>query len=204
MAGTLEWPELVTSRLRLRDWRDDDLEAFAAMNADPRVTEFLPARLDRAQSDALAARIRAHIRERGFGWWAVEVPGEVPFIGFVGLSVPQFQAQFTPCVEISWRLAADHWGRGHATEAARLALNYGFDRLGLLEIVSFTTRANRRSKAVMERLGMRHDLADDFEHPALPPGHPLRPHVLYRATARHGSGTAVEEPGRGPVRTFPR
>lgn len=181
MADPSPWPGRKSARLRLRDWRDDDLPAFAAMNADPRVMESLPARLDRAQSDALAARIRANINVHGFGWWALEVPGVAPFIGFVGLSVPQFQAHFTPCAEISWRLAAAHWGRGYATEAARLALAYGFDTLGLADIVSFTTRENRRSRVVMERLGMRHDPADDFEHPSLPPGHPLRLHVLYRA-----------------------
>ena len=108
--------------------------------------EFMPARLDRAESDALAARIRGHIRDRGFGWWALEVPGVAPFIGFVGLSVPQFDAHFTPCVEIGWRLAADHWGKGYATEAARLALAYGFATLGLAEIVSFTARSNLRCK----------------------------------------------------------
>ncbi|NBC33832.1 MAG: GNAT family N-acetyltransferase [Alphaproteobacteria bacterium] len=184
MSQSDPWLPLESPRLLLRDWRDEDLPAFAALNADPRVMAFLPARLDRAQSDALAARIRAQIRERGFGWWALEVAGVAPFVGFVGLSVPQFQAHFTPCVEISWRLAAEHWGRGYATEAARLALTYGFDRLGLSEIVSFTTRANQRSRAVMARLGLRHDPADDFDHPSLPPGHPLRPHVLYRASPR--------------------
>lgn len=175
-----EPPTVSTERLRLRPWRDDDLEPFAALNADAAVMEFMPACLERSDSDALAARIRAHFERHGFGAWAVEVPGNAPFIGFVGLSVPAFEAHFTPCVEIGWRLAREHWGRGYATEAAQAALAHGFGPLGLGEIVSFTVPANLRSRAVMERLGMRRDPAEDFEHPALPEGHRLRCHVLYR------------------------
>jgi RimJ/RimL family protein N-acetyltransferase len=115
----------------------------------------------------------------------IEVPGEAPFIGFVGLAVPGFSAHFTPCVEVGWGLAFEHWGRGYATEAARLALGYGFGTLALSEVVSFTSATNQRSRAVMERLGMRRDPADDFDHPAMPEGHPLRSHVLYRL----GSGS---------------
>jgi RimJ/RimL family protein N-acetyltransferase len=180
-------PTLVTPRLRLRPWRDEDLPAFAAINADPRVMEFFPRPLDRAASDALAARIRDHFARRGFGLWAVEVPGAAGFIGFVGLSVPTFEAHFTPCVEIGWRLACPHWGRGYATEAARACLDFGFGPLGLGEIVSFTVPANRRSRGVMERIGMTRSPADDFDHPALPEGHPLRRHVLYRASPAAGS-----------------
>jgi len=172
---------LRTERLVLRDWRDDDLAPFAALNADPRVTEFLPGPLTRAESDALAARIRGALARYGFGAWAVEVMGGAPFIGFVGLSVPLFAAAFTPCTEIAWRLAAEHWGRGYATEAAGAALAYGFEQLGLEEIVAFTTAGNTRSRAVMERLGMTRSPADDFEHPSLAHDDPLRPHVLYRA-----------------------
>lgn len=175
--------ELRTERLLLRRWRADDRAPFAALNADPRVVELLPGPLSRADSDALASRIEAHFAARGFGLWAVEVPGEIPFAGFVGLAVPAFEAAFTPCVEVGWRLAAACWGRGYATEAARAALDFGFARLGLAEIVSFTVPANVRSRRVMERLGMTHDPADDFDHPALPAGHPLRRHALYR-TAR--------------------
>ena len=171
-----------TPRLVLRAWRDDDLAPFAALNADPAVMRHLPAPLGRAESDALAARIRAGIAERGFGLWAVEVPGVAAFAGFVGLSVPRFEAAFTPCVEVGWRLARAHWGRGYATEAAAAALDLAFGPLGLGEVVSFTAPANRASRAVMARLGMRRDPADDFEHPMLPAGHPLRPHVLYRTT----------------------
>ena len=171
---------ITTPRLLLRRWRDGDLDAFAALNADPEVMAFFPALLGRAESDALAARIREHFARHGFGLWAVEVPGVAEFVGFVGLSVPRFEAPFTPCVEIGWRLVRAHWGRGYATEAARAALDFGFRRLALDEVVSFTVPANRRSRAVMERLGMAHDPAEDFDHPTLPEGHPLRRHVLYR------------------------
>ncbi len=172
---------LVTARLCLRAWTDADLPAFAALNADPVVTEFLPGPWDRAETAAMMNRIRAHWAEHGYGLWAVEVPGRADFIGYVGLSVPRFEAAFTPCVEIGWRLSAAYWGQGFATEGARAALAFGFGELHLPEIVSFTVPANRRSRAVMERLGMQtRSPADDFEHPRLPPGHPLRRHVLYR------------------------
>lgn len=173
-------PTLTTPRLRLREWRDADLPVFAALNADPRVMEFFSQRLDRSASDALVGRIREHFTRHGFGLWAVEAPGVADFIGFAGLSVPRFQAHFTPCVEIGWRLAAHAWGHGYATEAARAALAFGFREAGLEGIVSFTTVANTPSRRVMERLGMTRSLADDFEMPLLPEGHPLRPHVLYR------------------------
>ena len=142
--------------------------------------EHLPGTLTRAESDALAARIRADLAERGFGLWALEAAGVAPFIGFTGLAEPRFSAHFTPCVEIGWRLAREHWGRGYAPEAARAALVYGFEQLGQGEIVSFAAAGNANSRRVMEKLGMTHDPADDFEHPNLAPGHPLRRHVLYR------------------------
>ncbi len=167
-------------RVLLRPWRDEDRAPFAAMNADEQVMEFFPKLLSRAESDTSADSIQAHFARHGFGLWAVEVPGIAPFIGFTGLAVPRFTAAFTPCVEIGWRLAVEHWGKGYATEAARLALAYGFETAGLAEIVSFTTAANLRSRAVMERLGMQRDPADDFDHPSLPEEHPLRRHVLYR------------------------
>ena len=171
---------LFGDRIRLRRWRDEDRVPFAAMNADPRVMEFFPTTLSRAESDALADRIEAHFGRHGFGLWAVEVPGVAPFTGFTGLSVPRFEAPFMPCVEIGWRLAVAHWGNGYATEAARLALDCGFRTLGLAEIVSFTAATNLRSRGVMERLGLHHDPSDDFDHPSLPEGHPLQQHVLYR------------------------
>ena len=171
---------LTTGRLILRPWRDADLAPFAALNADPAVMEHFPATLTRDESDAVAARVRAFMAEHGFGWWAVEVPGEAPFIGFIGLWRPAFETHFTPCVEVGWRLARAYWGRGYATEGAREALRFGFKDLGLAEIVSFTATPNLRSQAVMRRLGMTRDPADDFDHPRLADGHPLRRHVLYR------------------------
>jgi RimJ/RimL family protein N-acetyltransferase len=173
-------PTLQTDRLRLREWRDSDLAPFAALNADPCVMGHFPRPLDGAESDAVVMRIRDHFARHGFGLWAVEVPGVAEFVGFVGLSVPSFEAHFMPCVEIGWRLAQEFWGRGYATEAARAALEFGFHNLGLTEIVSFTVPANLRSRAVMERIGMSHSEADDFDHPSIPSGHPLRRHVIYR------------------------
>ncbi|MCC5950791.1 MAG: GNAT family N-acetyltransferase [Acidimicrobiia bacterium] len=181
-------PHLITERLVLRRWRTEDLEPFAAMNADPLVTATLARPLSRVESDALVGRIEASFEEKGFGLWAVEVPGVAPFVGFVGLSVPGFPLPFpqraTPCVEVGWRLAGSHWGQGYATEGARAALDYGFDEVGLTEIVSFTSVDNLRSRAVMERLGMVRDVGADFDHPSLDVGHPLRRHVLYRIDRR--------------------
>lgn len=173
-------PEIDTPRLVLRPWSDDDLPAYAAINADSRVMEHFPATLTRAESDVQAVWWRRMFAERGFGMWAVEEKGGAAFIGFVGLAVPNFTAHFTPCVETGWRLGHAWWGIGYASEAATAALAFGFDGLGLDEIVAFTATTNRRSQAVMERLGMTHDAADDFDHPALPAGHPLQRHLLYR------------------------
>jgi ribosomal-protein-alanine N-acetyltransferase len=175
--------ELRTERLVLRRWRDADREPFAALNADPEVTRYLPTSLDRAGSDALAARADARFDDDGVGLWAVEVVGGAPFIGFVGLASQPEGFPWSPGVEVGWRLARSAWGQGFATEAARAALADGFQRAGLAEAVSMTTVENRRSRAVMERLGFTRDPADDFPHPRLAEGHPLRPHVLYRCTA---------------------
>lgn len=142
--------------------------------------EHFPKLLTPEESDRQAAGVAEHIQKHGFGFWAVEVIGAADFAGFVGLSIPTFEAHFTPCVEIGWRLAFEHWGHGYATEAAHAAVDCGFRRLGLEEIVAFTVPANRRSRRVMERLGMTHSPSDDFDHPRLPPDHPLRRHVLYR------------------------
>jgi RimJ/RimL family protein N-acetyltransferase len=171
---------LSNGRVCLRQWRDADREAFAAMNSDGRVMEFFRSPLSQVQSDAMIDYIQKHFSEHGFGLWAVEVPDVAPFVGFAGLAVPQFSAHFTPSVEVGWRLAFEYWGHGYATEAARLALGYGFRTLALAEVVSYTSVMNHRSRAVMERLGMRRDPADDFDYPRLPEGHPLRRHVLYR------------------------
>ena len=171
--------EFETERLRLRQWIGSDREPFAGLCGDPQVMEFYPNVLDRAASDAMVDRLEALISDRGWGLWAVELRAEQQFIGYVGLHVPKYDLPCSPCVEIGWRLALPYWGKGYATEAARSVLTVGFDRLDLPEIVSFTATINRRSRAVMERLGM--DLAaDTFEHPLIPAGHILREHVLYR------------------------
>lgn len=173
-------PRLETERLVLREWRDADREPFAGLNADPRVVEHLSGPLDRAASDALVDRIVARWASDGHGLWAVERRADRRFLGFVGLAAPGFEAAFTPCVEVGWRLAPDAWGHGYATEAGRAALQFGFERLDLDEIVSFTVPENVRSRAVMGRLGLTRDPADDFLHPSFLDGHPLRQHVLYR------------------------
>jgi len=164
----------------LRQWRDGDLEPFAALNGDPETMRYFPAPMTRDASDAFAEHIRRHLEEEGWGLWAVEVAGGASFIGFVGLARPSFEAHFTPAVEVGWRLAREHWGHGYATEAGKAALEYGFAELDLDEIVSFTSPLNDPSWRVMERLGMTRDPADDFEHPRVAVGHPLRRHLLYR------------------------
>jgi ribosomal-protein-alanine N-acetyltransferase len=173
-----------TPRLLLREWRDADVDAFTTMFSDPLVMEFLPAPQDRAAIDAIVGRVRDHFAKHGFGWWAAEVKATGQFIGFVGLAHVPFEAHFTPAVEIGWRLASAYWGQGYATEGAKAALDFGFTRLGLREIVSFTVPANRRSWRVMQRIGMTHDAADDFDHPRLAEGDPLRRHVLHRISRR--------------------
>lgn len=170
-------PELTTSRLLLRHWRPDDRDPFAALNADPAVMEYFPAPLSRSESDGLIERASAFLECHAFGLWAVEAP--IGFIGFVGLSVPRFEAPFTPCVEIGWRLARAAWGHGYATEGARAVLEHGFGTEGLDDIVSMTAVGNARSRAVMERLGMTRDPADDFDHPTVM-GTAVQRHVLYR------------------------
>jgi ribosomal-protein-alanine N-acetyltransferase len=175
--------ELTTARLRLRRWSAGDLEPFAALNADPRVREFFPSAQTYQESGESMAHIHDHFQRRGFGLWAVEVIGGAPFIGFIGLSVPSFDAPFMPCVELGYRLAFEYWGHGYATEGSRAAIAFGFETVGLPEIVAMTAVGNERSRRVMERLGMRRDPADDFDHPKIVPGHRLRRHVLYRLTA---------------------
>jgi RimJ/RimL family protein N-acetyltransferase len=180
-AGVIALEELRTDRLILRRWRSRDRLPFAALNADPLVMHYLPSTLSPEESGRLADRIEAAFLRHGFGLWAVEIPEVAAFAGFIGFSVPTFRAHFTPCVEIGWRLAAEHWGRGYATEGAHAALLCGFETLKLAEIVSFTAAANLPSRRVMEKIGMTHHPDDDFDHPALPPHHRLSRHVLYRA-----------------------
>jgi ribosomal-protein-alanine N-acetyltransferase len=171
---------ITTGRLLLRRWRDSDLLPFQAMNADPRVMEFMPSLLSPAESDALVDRAQAHFDRHGYGPFAAELLENHSFIGFIGLSIPNFDAPFTPAVEVGWRLAFDCWGWGLATEGASAAIHFAFDDLKLASLVSFTVPANLRSRHVMEKIGMTHDPSDDFDHPRLPQGHPMRRHVLYR------------------------
>ena len=180
MIATVFPDSLATERLTLRRWGDADLEPFARINADPVVMEYLLEPLTRVESDAMVERIEATFERDGLGLWAVEVIATGELAGFVGLWPATFDAHFTPAVEVGWRLAAAQWGRGYATEAARRAIDDGFTRLGLTEIVSFTAVINDRSRRVMRKLGMSHDPTDDFDHPAVPAGHRLRRHVLYR------------------------
>lgn len=168
-------------RVRLRPWRGGDRQGFRAMGADPRVMEFMPSLLSAAAADDLAGRIAADLDRRDWGLWALEVPEKAEFGGFVGLKPVPEDLPFAPAVEVAWRLAPALWGQGYATEAARLALAYGFAVLKLPEIVSFTALPNLRSQAVMRRLDMT--AVGEFEHSALPPGHWLRRHVLYRKNA---------------------
>jgi RimJ/RimL family protein N-acetyltransferase len=191
-ALTISSGEIRTERLLLRRWRPEDRAPFAALNADPRVMEHFPALLSREESAAAALRMEAHFERHGFGLWAVQIDGVAPFAGFLGLSTPRFEAKFTPCFEIGWRLAAETWGRGFATEGARAAVSFGFQTLGLLEIVSFTVPANLRSRRVMEKLGMTRDPSEDFDHPLLPAEHRLSRHVLYRLK-REEWGDAISD-----------
>jgi len=168
--------------LILRQWRDEDREPFAALNADPEVMRYFPATMSREESDALVDRCAALIDERGWGLWAVEVVGGAPFVGFVGLAIPSFAPEH---VEIGWRLHREHWGNGYATEAARESLRFGFEELGLDEIISFTVVANTPSRRVMERIGMTHDPSRDFDHPNLPDW-PHKRHVFYAISRGQG------------------
>lgn len=167
-----------THRLGLRNWLERDIPIFVEMNQDPIVMEFFPKLLTEDESKEMVERIKAHIDDHGFGLWAVEIKDTREFIGFVGLSIPRFQADFTPCVEIGWRLAVPYWGKGYAQEAAKAVLNYGFHRLELEEIVSFTSALNTKSINVMRKIGLKY--VKDFEHPNIEAGNRLRRHVLYK------------------------
>jgi RimJ/RimL family protein N-acetyltransferase len=176
-------PPLRTERLLLREWRESDIAPFAAMNADPNVMEFFPALRTANETRGLVDRLTASFAADRMGFWALELPGEAPFIGFTGIMRVGFAAPFTPAVEIGWRLAPRFWGMGLATEAARAALADGFGRCGLREIVSFAVPGNARSRAVMERIGMVHDADGDFDHPSIALDHRFCRHVLYRISA---------------------
>lgn len=169
---------IVTPRLILRSWRDSDLAPFAEQNADPETMRYLGGVLTRAQSDAYAAAAVLHGSRNGFCKWAVEAPGVAPFIGAVGLTYMKFAADFTPAVEVAWRLNRRFWGKGYATEAALAAVADGFDRVGLREVVAVTSILNKASETVMRRIGMNR--AFEFDHPFVPEGDERRRHVLYR------------------------
>jgi RimJ/RimL family protein N-acetyltransferase len=171
---------LETERLILRRWKPSDLEPFAEINADPRVMQYFPSCLSRQESDEFVERIEDHFLNHGFGLFAAELKSDSKLMGFMGLHVASFQAHFTPCVEIGWRIGASYWNKGFATEGALAVIGFAFDRLRLDGIVSFTVPENVASRKVMEKIGMTHDPADDFDHPRLPEGHRLRRHVLYR------------------------
>ena len=167
---------LATERLVLRRWREADRASFHALNADPQVMATIGPTMSRAESDAFMNRIGEHFRERGYGLWCMDLDGEA--IGFTGLAHPWFRDG----VEIGWRLRSEYWGNGYVTEAARDVLRHAFETLGIDEVISFTAVTNVRSRAVMERIGLRYDADADFDHPSVPEGNPLRPHVLYRLT----------------------
>jgi RimJ/RimL family protein N-acetyltransferase len=185
---------LETERLLLRRWQESDGKPFYRINSDPRVMEFFPACLTREESDALIRRAESHFDAHGFGPFAAELRSTGELAGFIGVMVPEFQAHFTPCVEIGWRLGAKHWNQGLATEGAQAVLRFAFESLGLAEVVSFTTVGNLRSRRVMEKLGLT--CADEFDHPELPEGHPLRRHVLYRKRAPAREGLARTDDSR--------
>lgn len=180
---------LETPRLTLRRWRDADRAPFAALNADPEVMRYFPSTLTRQQSDAFVDRIEQHFDEHGYGLWALEHRRSGEFLGFVGLKLALLEAHFTPAPEVGWRLARSAWGQGYASEAATAVLAAGFERFGLDEIVSMTALLNERSQRVMQRIGMHRDPADDFDHPLVAPGHPLRRHLLYRLGAQEWRGS---------------
>jgi len=190
---------LSTERLLLRPWKDEDLEPFAAMNADPEVMRHFPSTLTREQTAAGLERAKAHFARHGWGLFAAEQEGQ--FIGYVGLLHVPFETHFTPAVEIGWRLKRSHWNRGLATEGARACLDFGFRQIGLTEIVSFTTPSNLASQRVMQKIGMLRDHQGDFEHPRIAPGNPLRRHVLYRITSSPASQSSELAAATSPAST---
>ncbi len=182
--------ELETERLKLRQWNDSDFPIFSRINADASVMEYYPSILSEAESNGMATKLRDLISERSWGFWAVETKKGKEFIGFVGLHKPTYDLPVKSCVEIGWRLSRKHWGKGYATEAANECLRFAFEELMLSDIYSFTSVTNKKSWSVMERLGMK-DMEENFEHPIIPEGHPLREHVLYKISADQFSTNAV-------------
>lgn len=183
-----------TQRLILRNWQPADLIPFAAINQDPKVMEYLLKPLTEAETAAMIEKIQRHFQKYGYGLFACILKETSQCIGYVGLNVPDFEAPFTPCVEIGWRLASNAWGKGYATEAALGVIRTAFTQYGLDEVVSFTVPANLRSIHVMEKIGMTRDLKGDFDHPKVPVGHPLRHHILYRLTKTQYFAITVTTP----------
>lgn len=171
---------IITNRLRLRQWEETDLEPFADLNSDPRVREYFPYVLSRQESNQEVFEFSRHIDNFGWGFWAVSLIQTDEFIGFIGLEEVYFKRPFSPAIEIGWRLAYTHWGKGYATEGAKAALQYGFVTLNLQTIVAYTAVQNKRSRHVMEKIGMSHDPHYDFDHPDFPNDHKHKRHVLYR------------------------
>lgn len=171
---------LTTERLILRPWKPEDLQPFAQLNADPRVREFFPSVLTQEESNRQAKIHSDYINEHGWGFWAVSAPDVSDFIGMIGIAPIPFKSHFTPAIEIGWRLAVDYWGKGYAAEGAQAVLQYGFATLHLPEIVAITSMQNVRSQNVMKKIGMHRDPADDFDHPNVPDGNPVKRHMLYR------------------------
>lgn len=193
MKNSAYQPIIKTERLVLRQWERGDLKPFALLNGDPKVREYFPRLLSKEESDHSVSLMSAHIEKLGWGFWAASLIETGDFIGFIGLEEVYFEAHFTPAVEIGWRLATKYWGSGYATEGALASLRYGFEKLHLDEIVSFTAVGNMKSRAVMERIGMDHDPNDDFDHPKLSEGDLLRRHVLYRVKASDWEGGAKKK-----------
>ncbi|MGB7801662.1 GNAT family N-acetyltransferase [Buttiauxella sp.] len=172
--------EYQTERLILRPWKPSDREPFAAMNASPEVMRYFPDTRTREESDTMVTAIERILAEKGWGFWAVEEKSSGAFIGFVGLNIPGYELPFQPVIEIGWRLDSSFWGQGYAPEAARKALEIGFDQFAMDEIVAFTALENLPSQRVMEKIGMRR--CEEFDHPAIQKGQPLCRHILYRVT----------------------
>ena len=177
-----------TERLTLRHWKESDLVPFAKMNANPKVMEFFPKTLSLEESNAFAGKIQKELKETPYGLWAVEVKKKASFIGFIGLHYQDFEADFTPCIEIGWRLDNNFWGKGYAFEGASAVLEYAFNTLGLKEVVSFTAKVNLRSIHLMKKIGLKNDPKDNFLHSKLEDGDPLKPHVLYRLKEQDWNG----------------
>jgi RimJ/RimL family protein N-acetyltransferase len=175
--------QLETPRLLLRQWKSSDVDLLAKISSDPVVMEHFVSMPTHEQIVAMVARINECFETKGYGLFAVEIKDSGEFIGFVGLWDYKFESKFTPCIEVGWRLAKEHWGKGYAPEAARRVLQFGFEEVKLAEIFSWTSKFNTNSIRVMEKIGLRRDIDNDFDHPSVPEGHRLRPHVFYRLKA---------------------